>query len=163
MYPIDAYHFIEKFTEHNSSKNDIQILYDGKPGSKELGHALCLFYQASSQQVLIYDSMVTEKLDLTHKKIIRKLYPFNKGIVFQQPKFVQGKTITCKIFAIIYATMLLLGKDPDKNDFKLNIVTGEETLYMRLNILNMFVNRKLSLAENKQTSSLMKIARCLKS
>lgn len=164
MYPVGTYHSIEQFEQHNSSKtDDVQILYDGEVGSKELGHVLCIYYQASSQNVLVYDSLVTLQLDSTHEVIIRKLYPFNKGIVFEQPKFVQGRTQSCAVFAIMYATMLLLNADPSKIDFKLNKVSGEETLYIRLHILNMFVKQKLFLIEDKQHSGsrFRKIASCI--
>lgn len=164
MFPVGTYHFIDRFEQHNSSKtNAIQILYEGEIGAKDLGHAICIYYQASSQNVLVYDSLVTHKLDSTHKKIIRKLYPFSKGIVFVQPKFLQDNSKTCAVFAIMYATMLLLGDDPCKNDFKLNTISGDETLYMRLHILKMFVRQKLVLSEDKHysTSMISKIAGCI--
>lgn len=109
MYPVGTYHSIEQFKEHNSTKtNDVQILYDGEIGSKQEGHAVCIYYQASSQNVLVYDSLVANKLDSTHMRIIRRLYPFNKGIVFQTPKFVQGKML--KIISLISINKKLIKK-----------------------------------------------------
>lgn len=145
MYPVG----IEKFEEHNSSKTkDVQVLYNVK--SEELSHAICIFYQPSNQKVLVYDSLMKNKLEPRQKEIISQLYPFKTDIVFMKPKTIQGYTHqTDAVFAMIYATMLLLGNDPCNHDFKLNTVSGDETLYMRLHILNMFANRKLSLMKNE--------------
>lgn len=150
MYPVANYHSIDNFVQHESCEtNDVQILYDGEVGSQDIGHAICINYQASSQNVLVYDSQMSEKLEPKQEEIIRKLYPFKKGIVFKKPKTTQGLIHTDPIFTIMYATMLLLNTDPSKNDLKLNTVFGEEALYMRLHILDMFANEKLSLMKNE--------------
>lgn len=145
MYSIGDFHNVDNIKPHKSSKiNDVQISCGiMRPGSNP--HALCIFYHADSKEVRVYDSSMFEKLDSKQLEIIARLYPFNKGIVHKKAKTLQGKTPTCGFFALIYATMLLLGDDPEKTAFKLNGVHGDETLYMRLHILNMFANRKLAL------------------
>lgn len=145
MYSIDDFDSVDNFKSHNSSKkNDVQISY-GYMRPRTNPHAICLFYHADSKEVRVYDSSMFEKLDSKQLEIIARLYPFNKGIVYKTPKTRQGFNPTCGVFATIYATMLLLGIDPEKTEIKLNRVHGDETLYMRLHILNMFGNRKLTL------------------
>lgn len=143
MYPTSTYHSINDFKQHKSTEsNDVQILYSGLPDS--VGHATCIQYHASSGKVRVYDSIML-RLNPIHMQIVAKLYPYNQGIEYKEPKSLQGKTEICSLFAITYATMLLLGKDPAEYSFKLNDVHGEEGLYMRFNTLDMFVNRKLTL------------------
>lgn len=145
MYSINDFHSVDSFKPHSSSKkNDVQISF-GYMRPRSNPHAICLFYHADSKEVRVYDSSMFEKLDSKQLEIIAKLYPFNKGIVYKTPKTRQHLTNTCAVFAIIYATMLILGDDPEKTEFKLNRVHGDDTLYMRLHILNMFANRKLIL------------------
>lgn len=64
---------------------------------------------------------------------------------------MQGKNDICALFAITYATMLLLGKDPAEDSFKLNKVHGEEGLYMRLHTLDMLANRRVMLMNGLQS------------
>lgn len=69
----------------------------------------------------------------------------NGSIVYNQPKTLQTDNTSCGIFAIMYATTLMLGEDPVDSAYKLNNVYGDETLYKRLHILKMFAHRKLTL------------------
>lgn len=108
-------------------------------------HAVCILYKANTQTVHVYDSSMDYRLDVRQRDIISKLYPNNLGIIFERPIALQNHHPTCAIFAIIYATMLLLGADPKNTSIKLNKVHGDETLYMRMHILNMLATRKLSL------------------
>lgn len=148
-YRLNAYENVQNYKPHRSSEiDDVQILYSQGMRPNHGPHALCIYYQASSQTVRVYDSAMYKSLDPTQQIIVERLYPFRKDIDFIEPKSRQHKTPTCGIFAIIYANMLLLGADPADTEFKLNNVHGDDTLYMRLHILNMFVNRKLALMEN---------------
>lgn len=145
FYYLHDYDDVLNYKPHSSTTiNDVQILY-GFPGPYEGAHALCIYYQASSQNVLVYDSSTFENLDPTQRQIVDRLYPFKRDIVYVTPKTRQDETPTCAIFSVIYATMLLLGYDPVDYGFRLNELYGDDTLYMRLHILNMFANRKLTL------------------
>lgn len=145
MYPTATYHSVDDFKPHEAGRsNDIQILYNGKLNSTTVGHAVCIYYQGYNQKVNVYDSIMSE-LDPTYHNIIARLYPFNQGVEVINSKTLQGKSETCALFAICYATMLLLGRDPTKQEIRLNTVHGEEGLYMRIYILNMFANRRLAL------------------
>lgn len=145
MYPTSTYHSINDFKQHKSiDSNDVQIVSSGIPNSADVGHALCIQYHASSRKVRVYDSVMFP-LNQIHRKIVSQMYPYNQGIEYKEPKTLQGKTEICGLFAMYYATMLLLGKDPAEQSFKLNEVHGEEGLYMRLHTLDMFANRRLVL------------------
>lgn len=145
MYSVTNYHSIDKYLQHNSSRNDVQILYNGAIGTQEPGHAICIYYQASNQKVLVYDSAMNNELKPTEEEIIRRLYPYNTGIFFETPKTLQGATLTCAVYASAYATALFLGMDPVEFEFKSNEVHGDDSLYLRIHMLNMFANRKLVL------------------
>lgn len=152
MYPIDYSKTVEKFQPHKSSQiDDVQILV-GIFGPSECAHAICIYYQASSQNVLIYDSldpMIYNKnlLHSTQKITIDILYPFKKDIIFVEPKTYQTESPSCAIFA-----MLLLKEDPGITKIKLNHVHGDDTLYMRLHILKMFAARKLTLMDGMKNN-----------
>lgn len=108
-------------------------------------HSVCILYKAISRTVHVYDSAMDYRLDDRQLNIISELYPYNLGIIFERPTALQNHHPTCAIFAITYATMLLLGADPKNTSIRLNKVHGDETLYMRMHILNMLATRKLSL------------------
>lgn len=146
MYPVTNYHSIDKYLPHNPSTiDDVQILYSGDIGSENSGHAVCIYYEASSQNVFVYDSIMRTSINSIEQEIIQKLYPYNTGYMFRRPKTRQGLSESCGIYAITYATALLLKKDPVDFEFKSNDVYGEDALYLRIYILNMFANRKLIL------------------
>lgn len=168
MYPISYYENVENFQPHKSSEiDDIQILA-GIFGGNRRAHAMCIYYQASNKFVLIYDSMdpmiYKNSLDPIQKIILDKLYPFKKDIIFIKPKSYQDKSPSCAIFAIMYATMLFLKLDPANTEIKLNCVHGDETLFMRLHILKMFAERKLSLMDDgmKKDCSLVTVPLAMK-
>lgn len=138
---------------HNSIEtDDVQIIFgtydDDETSSTNVHpqlHAICICYRASTQMVHVYDSSMVNWVDNREKNIIQRLYPYNKGIYIETPLSIQDDHPTCAIFAITYATMLILGKDPAVHRIKLNNVHGDITLYMRIHILNMFAKRKLFL------------------
>lgn len=137
---------VSDYRPHRSSEiDDIQILYSKSMRPPHGAHVLCIFYQASSKNVLVYDSSMYGFLDPNQMAIVNRLYPFKKNIVFVEPKTQQGNTKGCTVFAVIYATMLLQKVDPAHTEIKFNHIHGDGALYLRLHILNMFANRKLAL------------------
>lgn len=148
FYHVIDYYSTRDFKPHRSSKiNDVQI-FIGNTDINDGAHAICVYYEASSKNVLIYDSSMWKRLDSKQLEIIDTLYPFKNDIVFMEPKSLQFDAPTCAVFSTIYANMLLLGSDPSKVGFKLNEVYGDSTLYMRFHILKILSNRKLTLMEN---------------
>lgn len=129
--------------------DDVQILYGKVTGENAIGHVICIRYKASSRTLHIYDSLMKKTLDPTQLKIIQRLYPDIKGrIIYEKPKTLQTDNSSCGVFAIMYATTLMLKKDPADIAFKLNNVHGDPSLYMRMHILKMFAHRKLSLFQS---------------
>lgn len=145
MYRLSDYKMVKNYKPHQSSEiDDVQILYSSSMGPNHEPHAVCIFYQASSKNVLVYDCAMYRTLDPNQLAIVNRLYPFKNEIKFAIPKTIQGKNKAGGPFVIMYATMLLLKIDPDNTAIRLNNVHGDEALYMRLHILNMFANRRLT-------------------
>lgn len=153
MYPINVPGKVQYKEHYSKDVDDVQILFDYIPlgcqdvaGNSISGHTKCIHYKASVQKVYVYDSGLSGTLSQSERQIINILYPFNKGFSFKRPKTVQDCHYpTCVIFSIAYATMLLLGENPTEEEIRLNEVHGDETLYMRIHLLNTFVNRKLKI------------------
>lgn len=150
MYPINNW-ALDDYSQHKSKRiSDVQILsatYFGNilSGAPPTLHAMCVNYKSTTKKVHIYDSGNPGFLEGRQKAIVEKLYPFSHDTVYEESTALQGGNTTCGLFAITYATMLLMGKDPAKDRIKLNEVYGDETLYMRLHILDMFSKRKVFL------------------
>lgn len=154
MYPIATLDLNVYQVYNDSTIDDVQIIF-GTYRDDEIYwtkvhpplHAICICYKASTQKVHVYDSSMVDWVDDREEEIIQKLYPYNKGIHFETPLSIQDSHPTCAVFAITYATMLILGQDPAIHPIKLNNVHGDITLYMRIHILKMLVTRKLSLLQ----------------
>lgn len=116
----------------NDFANDIQILYDG-----DAKHFICIFYNYNQNKVLVYDSAMLKRLTDTQIKIINILYPSvpNEDIEFVRPKTIQSDSSSCGVFAMAYATTLILGKDPRFTALKLNrAINGDQSLFLRRHI-----------------------------
>lgn len=146
LYDVLNYFRVENYKPHLKNSDDVQILYGRKADKDPTGHVICIKYKASSQTLHVYDSLLQKTLDTTQLKIIHRLYPeINGRIVYEQPKTFQTDITSCGVFAILYATTLMLKKDPVDIPFKLNTVHGDQSLFMRIHILKMFAHRKLTL------------------
>lgn len=146
LYHVLNYHRVEHYKPHLNESDDVQILYGKGTDKGAIGHVICIRYRASSSTLHVYGSLMKKTLDPTQLKIIHRLYPkVNNRIIYKQPKTLQTDNTSCGIFAILYATTLMLKKDPVDTAFELNNVHGDQTLYMRMHILKMFAHRKLTL------------------
>lgn len=132
-------------THESADIDDVQIFFGGICDPSVMGHWFCIRYEATSRKVIVYDTIMKDTLEPIHRKIIDRLYPYRSGIVFRKPKTIQTDETSCGLYSIIYATTIILGKEPAKYDLKLNYVLGDESLFMRLHILKMFAHRKLVL------------------
>lgn len=92
-----------------SDLDDVQISY-GEPYGPGSGHGIATYYMASNQKVYVYDSGMICQLDERQQTNIYRRYPNNNGVEFKRPTALQGDNPTCALFAIAYATMLLMGK-----------------------------------------------------
>lgn len=131
-------------TAHSSNDtDDVQILFGGS-GGESIGHWICINYKISNQNIYVYDSFYGQHLNPTQEKINFLLYPYHQDVVYVDPKTYQKGATSCGIFAIFYATNLLLGKAPENIKPKLNHVYGDQSLYMRLHVMRMFASRQLA-------------------
>lgn len=152
MYPLNVHGDVEYKQHYSETIDDVQIIFDTvESGHRDVagnavgGHTKCIHYKASVQRVYVYDSAMLMAVTQGEEEIINILYPFNKGIKFQRPKTIQDHHATCAIYSMMYATILLLNGDPTKLEIKSNKIHGDETLYMRIHLLNILANRKLVL------------------
>lgn len=147
MYYEFNYQIIDNYNPYNSTEiDDVQILYGGIVRIGAVGHWICTYYKASTQQLYVYDSLNRKFLTPVQNVIVRRLYPQRKGhIIYAKPKDTQRDDTSCGMFSIYYATTLLLEQNPEDINIKMNHVYGDSSLYMRLHLLKMFANRKLAM------------------
>lgn len=139
MIDVLFYYYPELYQECDS-KVDIQIIYGGEIG--EIGHFICIFY--SEQVVYVYDSLNRKSLHERQMQIINFRYPKWKTIIFAEPKTTQIDDTSCGPLTIAYATMLILGEDPAKYIFKMDVHNIDHSHHLRQHIQTMFENKKLS-------------------
>ncbi|XP_031634286.1 uncharacterized protein LOC116347713 [Contarinia nasturtii] len=142
------YQYPELVPVHNSTKNDVQILYAQQNRWK--AHALCIFYEAANQMVYVYDR---EYINITSAKsdFIERRYPNLKNITFVEPKTIQMDSVSCGAYSIAYATTLILGHDPRTYKLKtrslLSSICGssmfDDPKMLRKHILKMYKSKKL--------------------
>lgn len=129
---------------HSSNNtDDVQILFGGV-GGESIGHWICINYKVSNQNIYVFDSFYGKHLNPTQEEIAFLLYPYHQDVVYVDPKFYQKDVTSCGIFAIFYATNLLLGKNLANIKPRLNNIYGDQSLYMRLHVMRMFANHQLA-------------------
>lgn len=130
-------------TFKRSFSDDIQILYDGKTQ-----HFITVLYNASQLKLYVYDSLALKRpkefneLNDKLKQIVYILYPLLKNgtIEYVMPKTIQTDGSSCGLFAMAYATTLILGKDPRYTDIRLihprhsTTKIVDESWHMRLHV-----------------------------
>lgn len=128
---------------HNSKGTDgLRILIGGRVGPNKDPNWLCIRYNGITKKLHVYDNVFSGS-NVTD--IINMQFPDNAGpIIYEKSKTPQAKPAASGIYAMIYATALLQGEDPAKNTFKLNHGYGDECLFMRLHLLKIFANKRLS-------------------
>lgn len=132
----------ELYEKHDENTNDVQILYGGNFGEHVVGHYICVFYDASTQRVNVYDSLLEKRLTARQREIISRLYPYRSGIKFITPKTIQTDYTSCGIFSIAYATTLILGKDPQQVRFRLS-KNGDRSMHMRKHVKKILESKHL--------------------
>lgn len=77
---------------------------------------------------------------MIHKQFPEKSLP----IIYEKSKTSPPEPSATGVYAMIYAATSLMGEEPSKIKFKLNHGHGDKSLYMRLHLLKIFANRRLS-------------------
>lgn len=79
------------------------------------------------------------------ENIFDKVFPDKvKPVVYDKSKTPAADPASSGLYAIVYAATSLNGEDPAKIKFHINDMYGDPALYMRLHILKMFANNRVS-------------------
>lgn len=135
-----------KYTKVAENKDDLQIIFSGHWSS--LGHYILAHFVANENVVKIYDSLHGSgqhghRLQSDEKDVLTRLYP-GKKIVFVEPATKQSDGVSCGIFAIAYATTIILGDDPAIYKLQLLNTNDDQAMALREHIARMYRNRELA-------------------
>lgn len=84
----------------------MKILFGGDHIST--GHWICIFFDAQTQMINVYDSLYSCCLSKNQILLIQKLYPFisnlDTKIIFRKPSMLQAEDdgVSCGLFALYY-------------------------------------------------------------
>lgn len=119
-------------------------------GSNNDPNWICIKYNAITKKLYAYDNVFSRwnmngHITEIQEDIINKQFSDKAGLIhYDESRTPQAKPPGSGIYAMIYATTLLLGEDPAKIQFKLNYDYGDECLFMRLHLLKIFANKRLA-------------------
>lgn len=136
MVNILNYYFPEKYAQE-TAHDDIQIIYGGEIGGNVVGHFICIYFNATSQSIQVYDSLYLRKLSPEQENILKHRYP-GKEVIFMRPKSLQMDFTSCGAYVIAYATSLILGYDPVDFEFEVNTYDIDKSMALRRHIGAMF-------------------------
>lgn len=138
------------------NSDDIQIFLIYPDKNTYIGHYICTYYNATAKIVYIFDSCVKnysneKKCDLTldiQYDFFNTLYPEHLDVKWKIPKSTQKDQVSCGVFSISYALLLLEGKDPEYYEIPFlapfHTELSNETIFLRKLISNMFQKNELS-------------------
>lgn len=135
---------------HASKGTDgLRILSASRIGPQKEHNWICIRYNSYTKRLHVYDNDITKsilKYDVPiQENIFNKMFPYKvEPIVYDKSKTCEADPASNGIYAIIYAATALNGEDPAKIKFHTNDMYGDPTLYMRLHILKMFANNRVS-------------------
>lgn len=146
LLPANFVDYPELCPVHNCTKNDIQIVYSEENGE---GHATTIFFDAAKNTVFVYDEPCMDM----NMPIINKRYPNSPKIKFVDRKTKQTRDDgSCGLYAIAYATNLILGHDPRTRELKATSILTRSLFsknfdysgIFRQHIFKMFTEKRLS-------------------
>lgn len=135
---------------HDAKGNDgLRILSAGRNGPKKARNWLCIKYNSYTKNLHVYDNIVSMlhvrmEVEPIYENILDKMFPDKVAMVYDKSKTPRSDISASGLYAIIYAATSLNGEDPAKIKFQTNDMYGDPALYMRLHILKMFANNRLS-------------------
>ena len=111
--PMDFLDSVSDISPVDRNQSHIQLLYYGDNYSG-VGHWVCLFYNGDSLR--IYDGFKGKFLPPLQQAFVDALFPHKPSISFPD---VQGQSnnYDCGVFAIAYATLLALKRNPAFENF----------------------------------------------
>lgn len=120
------------------SGNDLQILFSGTTRANSIGHYIVAHYVHYENVVKIYNSLHSTVLSEDFVESLTRLYP-GKKFVLVRPMTLQPDFYSCGVFAIAYATTILLGRDPATYRLKIvNTSVGDRAKSLRDHIKDMY-------------------------
>lgn len=123
--------------------DDIQILFLGDVGS--IGHYICIHYVADLRSIHVYDPLGHRDSARTYDTILRQRYPHLQQILDRHPRITQPDLISCGVFAIAYATILILGGDPTQITLAMNpLGTRDNTMALRRHLVQIIQREDLT-------------------
>lgn len=137
---------MDKYKNADENKNDVQIIFSGHWSS--LGHYTIAHYVANEKLVKMYDSLHGSgqhgrRLQTDERNVLARLYP-GKTIKCVEPATKQPDGVSCGVFAVAYATTIILGNDPAIYRLYLsNINLDDSTMALREHMVRMYRNKKL--------------------
>lgn len=145
MLPTCNAQRISKYTPITGEKDYVQIIFSSNPNS-EIGHYIVAHFVATEGLVKIYDSLHGSGthgkiLELCEMNILSTRYP-GKKYVFVQPATLQKDGFSCGVFAIAYATTIILGLDPEYYELQMDTI-GDKSMPLRKHIIEMYNNKRL--------------------
>lgn len=150
MLPAEFTHYRELYPVHNNyTKNDIQIL-NSQPGGDGIGHAICIFYEATSRKIFVYDN---QPLDETQMYMLIKRYhylSFPDSIEYVYPNPKQNDETSCAIYSIAYATSLIQAHDPRTLKLRRPQIVACSFFPQKFDYVKVFRNRILQMFNGQQ-------------
>lgn len=152
QYPKTKIYYARNNKVHDSKGTDgLRILSFGRIGQQKVNNWICVKYNSYTKKLHVYDndifisSLVMDNLKSIQENIFDKIFPDKvRPIVYGKSKNRPADPASIGLYAIIYAATSLNGEDPTKIKFQTNDMYGDPALYMRLHILKMFANNRVS-------------------
>lgn len=143
-------YYYDGFESKRATHDDVQILFRSF-GYGVIGHWITIHYTAKSCTVVVYDSNNRERenyLCNNHREIIEIRYGAGTEIIFADPNPEQPDGTSCGVFAIAYATAILLGVRP--TDFRLrlrpkSVFVTDRAMELRMHLRDMFITGRFRL------------------
>lgn len=140
MIYVDYYPQPENYPSIPPNKFDIQIIHLGEIDS---GHYICIYFDAYYETVYVYDSLAIVHNE--HIPIMVNRIPWGNKMVYVKPKTEQYDAASSGLFAIAYATTIILDMDPSSYTFKMGVNDLDKSIHLREHITNMLQTNELSL------------------
>lgn len=151
QFPKTKIYRVRENKVHKPKGTDgLRILSAGRVGPKKEHNWLCVKYNSYTGKLHVYDnvyvlSTVKSTVQPIQETICNKMFPdIKQPIEYDKSKTPQADPASSGLYAMIYAATSLNGEDPSKIKFQINDMYGDPALYMRLHILKMFANNRLS-------------------
>lgn len=141
--------FADRYVRVTEYANDIQIIFESPPLGARIGHWYTIYRPGNTKRVYVYNSIrneiVSEHLKNSIYHLYEKEYIENGLNIGPHPHQIihpmvqqQPDAYCCGIFAVAFATEIILGGDPSSQNYETNrhSSTGERTMELRLHLAN---------------------------